>query len=159
MHRLILLRHAHAETPSSGITDRERPLTGVGHAEAGAAAQWLGSQGYAIDRVVHSDARRARETCARVLATVEVKRELEDGRIYEATPGELISVAEDHRKAGCVLMVGHNPGFEQLAALLTTGQTGDYRGMPPAGCAVIEFDDPAAPLEPGCGRLAAFWSP
>ena len=53
-------------------------------------------------------------------------------------------------------LVGHNPGFETLVALLATGQSGDFRGVPPGGVAWLEIDGLA---EPGAGVLKAFWSP
>jgi len=53
-------------------------------------------------------------------------------------------------------LVGHNPGFETLVALLATGQSGDFRGVPPGGIAWFEID---GAVEPGAGRLEAFWSP
>ena len=62
------------------------------------------------------------------------------------------------RLADRLLLVGHNPGLEQLAALMHSGQSGDYRGMPPAGIVVLSL--PAdAPIEPGVARLSAFWWP
>jgi phosphohistidine phosphatase SixA len=56
------------------------------------------------------------------------------------------------------MLVGHNPGLEQLAALLDSGQTGDYRGMPPAGVAVLSLPATAA-LEPGIATFTNFWWP
>lgn len=159
MHRLILLRHAHAESADSGQADRDRPLSAIGHEEAAAAARWLATQQPGPSRVVCSTALRATQTCDRVLAELGALTQVGDARIYDATPGTLIEIAGDHRDADCVLMVGHNPGFEQLAALLASGQTGDYRGMPPGGIAVIDLPAADAELEPGVGRLAAFWSP
>ena len=52
----------------------------------------------------------------------------------------------------------HNPGLEQLAALMHSDQTGDYRGMPPAGIAVLKLPVDAA-IEPGIASLTAFWWP
>ena len=53
-------------------------------------------------------------------------------------PGTLIALADTHpRQSERLMLVGHNPGFEQLAALLHSGQSGDYRGMPPGGIAVL----------------------
>lgn len=159
MRRLILLRHAHAAPPAAGQDDRDRTLSVTGEAEARAAATWLASNRLEIDRVVSSDAIRAKQTSDHVLAALGTVDHRAEPRIYDASPGELVDVAEGHRDADCVLLVGHNPGFEQLAALLATGQTGDYRGMPPAGVAVIDFPASDAPLEPGSGRITAFWSP
>jgi hypothetical protein len=39
-----------------------------------------------------------------------------------------------------------------------SGQSGDYRGMPPAGIAVLAVPTGAA-IEPGVARLSAFWWP
>lgn len=159
MHRLILLRHAHAQSARNGQPDPERTLSETGEAEARAAAAWLVAQGLAPERVVCSTAQRSRQTLALVEEALAGADTRFDERIYEATPGDLIEVAEEHRDAGCVMLVGHNPGFEQLAALLTSGQTGDYRGMPPAGIAVVDLPATDTSLEPGAGQLAAFWSP
>ena len=57
-----------------------------------------------------------------------------------------------------VLVVGHNPGLERLAALLNSGRSGDYRGMPTAAVAVLLLPLETA-IEPGAARLAAFWWP
>lgn len=78
--------------------------------------------------------------------------------IYEATPGELLALVERHAvDAKQVLLVGHNPGIEQLLALLTEGRSADARGISPATVAWIELTDDV--LEPGHGRLRALWSP
>jgi phosphohistidine phosphatase len=55
-------------------------------------------------------------------------------------------------------MVGHNPGLEQIVALLASGQSGDFRGMPAGGVAVLDLP-PEADLEPGIAGVAAFWWP
>ena len=154
---LILLRHAHAEPQSGGGGDAERPLSLRGEAEADAAAAWLAAHGLP-DRVVVSPARRARDTAQRVLAQAGYVDTREDPRIYEATPGTLLDVIADHRDCERLMLVGHNPGFESVAALLATGQSGDHRGMPPAGIAVLALPREGA-LEPGGARLITFWSP
>lgn len=158
LQRLILLRHAHAEAAAGGQDDRARALSATGEAEADAAGRWLKEQGLVPQRVVASPAERTRATAERVLAQTGYVDSREDARIYEASPGDLIEVVEAHADVGSLLLVGHNPGFESLAALLATGQSGDHRGMPPAGVAVLELDAGAA-IEPGNARLAAFWAP
>jgi phosphohistidine phosphatase len=154
---LILLRHAHAEPPASPATDAARPLSLRGEAEADAAAAWLAQHGLP-QRVICSPARRAKDTAARVLAAAGFVDTREDPRIYEATPGMLLDVIADHRDCARLMLVGHNPGFESLAALLATGQSGDHRGMPPGGIAVLALPRDV-PLEPGSARLITFWSP
>lgn len=158
MREIILLRHAHAESASSGQSDRDRPLSEEGLAEAEAAGRWLKSHGHLPDRIVCSPARRARETLEKVLLALGYVDQREDARIYEATPGALMQVADEHRDCQRLLLVGHNPGLEQTAALLASGQSGDFRGMPAGGVAVLSLPADAA-LEPGIARLASFWWP
>ncbi|KRA54044.1 phosphoglycerate mutase [Pseudoxanthomonas sp. Root65] len=158
MRELILLRHAHAEPVTPGQSDLDRPLSPQGLAEAEAAARWLLDKGLVPDRVLCSPARRARETLEAVLGAVGYVEQRLEERIYEATPGTLADLADQHREAERLLMVGHNPGFEQLAALMYSGVTSEYRGMPPAGVVVLTLPVDAA-IEPGVAQLSAFWWP
>jgi phosphohistidine phosphatase len=153
MHELILLRHAEAETPNDGKDDRERKLTEHGKNEARAAGEWLASHGVKYDRILCSPAERTRDTAALALGQVEPSYNSE---IYEATPGILFDLLDQQSDAERVVLVGHNPGIEQLVAFLVEGRTEDYRGMPPAGMARLVFD---GPLAPGSAKLETFWSP
>lgn len=153
---LILLRHAHADTPA-GQDDLARALSPRGVAEADAAAAFIAGHGTPT-RVLCSTAQRARETAERVLAKTGAVETLHDARIYEATPGTLLDVLAEHRDTERLLLVGHNPGLESLVALLATGQSGDHRGMPPGSIAVLSLPVDA-PTEPGVARLDTFWSP
>jgi phosphohistidine phosphatase len=158
MRELILLRHAHAEPAAPGQSDFDRPLSPDGLAEAAAAGRWIAEQGLVPDRVLCSSARRARETMEAVLeATGYVEQRL-DERIYEATAGTLAELADAHRDAERLLLVGHNPGLERLAALMHSGQSGDYRGMPVASVVVLKLPADAS-IEPGVATLSAFWWP
>ncbi len=150
---IVLLRHAHAENAAPGRDDADRNLSLRGVAEARAAGHWLRDQGVLPARVLCSPAARARQTLEHALGEVDAKIE---PRIYEATAGELDALIDEHADAPRLLLVGHNPGFETFVALLATGQSGDFRGMPPGGIAWFEVDGEA---EPGSGRLEAFWSP
>ena len=158
MRELILLRHAHAESAAAGQDDIDRPLSRQGLAEAEAAGRWLKEHGHLPDRIICSPARRARETLEQVLEALGYVEQRQDMRIYEATPGTLMQVADEHREHARVMLVGHNPGLEQMAALLTSGQSGEFRGMPAGGVALLQMSADA-PLEPGVAKLAAFWWP
>jgi phosphohistidine phosphatase SixA len=159
MRQLVLLRHAHAEPATAGQADFDRPLSPEGEAEADAAGVWLEQHGYRPDRIIYSPSRRTRETLERVLAVLgNVADTRAEPRVYEATPGTLMAIADAHRDSGRVLLVGHNPGLEQTLALLASGQSGEFRGMPAGGIAVLDLP-PEAALEPGIGGVAAFWWP
>ena len=158
LRRLILLRHAHAQPQQPGQHDRERELSSTGEAEADAAGRWLQQHAPLPQRLVVSPAARAQSTAQRVLAQMGYLDQRSDDRIYEASPGDLFEVVISHAEVEVLMLVGHNPGFESLAALLSTGQSGDHRGMPPAGIAELELPAGAS-VEPGGARLVAFWWP
>lgn len=158
MRELILLRHAHAEPAENGLADIDRPLSPHGLAEAEAAGRWLLEQRLVPDRVLCSPARRTRETLEAVLGLTGYVEQRLDERVYDATPGTLAALVDEQRDVERLLLVGHNPGLEQLVALMHSGQSGDYRGMPPGSIAVLEFSGEAV-IEPGAARLSAFWWP
>jgi phosphohistidine phosphatase SixA len=157
VREIILLRHAHADPAMAGEDDMARVLSLRGEAEADAAGAWLKRHGAAPQRVLFSPAARARETCERVLASLGYADLRSEARIYEATPATLIRVLDEHAEAGSTLLVGHNPGLENLVALLTEGASDSGRGMPPAGIAWLSLPDGA--LEPGTSRVRHFWWP
>ncbi len=150
---LILLRHAHAESARSGDDDAARALSARGIVEARAAGQWLQQHAALPARTLCSPALRAQQTLEHALGRIPATME---PRIFEATAGELVALIDENADAGRLLLVGHNPGFETLVALLATGQSGDFRGVPPAGIAWIELD---GAVDPGAGKLKAFWAP
>lgn len=158
MRELILLRHAHAEEGNAAQADLDRPLSAEGLAEAEAAGHWLATQKLVPDCVLCSPARRTRETLEAVLGVIGYVEQRVEEAIYEADPGALMALIDAHPDVDRLLLVGHNPGLEQLVALLHSGQSGDYRGMPPGAVAVLSLPDSAA-VEPGVAQLNAFWWP
>lgn len=158
MRELILLRHAHAEHATTGQADIDRPLSAEGLAETEAAGRWLGEHKMVPDRVLCSPARRTRETLEGVLGMIGYVEQRIQEDIYQAQPGDLITLSDTHPDVGRLMLVGHNPGLELLTALLYSGRSTDHRGMPPCSIAVLSIPD-GARLEPGAARLDAFWCP
>ena len=157
MQELILLRHAEAQTAEKSDDDHDRALSKHGQEEARAAGAWLAAHGVAPDRVLCSPARRTEETAVLALEQLgDAPAPLKAGEIYDATPGELLALLDQHHDARVVMLVGHNPGIERLVALLVEGRSDQFRGMPPGGLAILHV---GGPLEPGHARLGAFWSP
>lgn len=158
MRELLLLRHAEAMAAGPDGRDAERPLSLHGEAQARAAGAWLAEHGASPDAVLCSPARRAQMTADAAAQALHAPAPLFLPAIYQATPGELLSLVEAQAPdARQVLLVGHNPGLEQLLALLTEGRSGEARGMSPSTVAWIELA--GAALEPGSGKLRALWSP
>jgi len=121
MKTLFLLRHAKAENAAPGSTDLNRALNERGKTEAEAIGTFLKKQDLKFDFVSCSTAVRARETAELVLAAAELAPNLRyDERIYEAGPLRLLEVISESEKDGsAVLVVGHNPGMEELLRILT----------------------------------------
>ena len=155
---LLLLRHAKSNWKDSSVTDPERPLNGRGKRAAQLIGGYIRSQKIEFALVLSSPATRARETVELVLKASRVVTEVRyDERIYDATPLELLQVVSqlDEDKAN-VLMVGHNPGVEELIELLT----GQVRRMPTAALALLQTSASKwEKVSPGRSKLADFIRP
>jgi phosphohistidine phosphatase len=165
MRRLLLLRHAKSDWPK-GMLDIDRPLAPRGRDAAPRMGDYLRGEQLLPDLALVSPARRARETWDLVspaLGQVEARFE---PRIYEAPPERLLAVVREVEPAiRTLLLVGHNPGFADLAKRLV-GHGDRYafarmaQKFPTAGLAVIDFSaDDWADAGPGEGRLDRFVTP
>jgi phosphohistidine phosphatase len=165
MLRLLLLRHAKAAWPA-GTLDLDRPLARRGQSAAVLIGNYLKNERLVPDLAVVSPAQRTQETWELVqpiLGDVEMRH---DGRIYEAPVARLLKVLQEvgpHVRT--LLMIGHNPGFEDLARLLIS--EGDMDGIlrlnqkyPTAGLAVIDFPQESwGEVRRKTGRLERFVTP
>jgi phosphohistidine phosphatase len=155
-HTLILLRHAKSDW-SGGEADIDRPLAPRGRRQAPEAGAWLAHHIVHIDRAVVSAARRARSTWDLAAAELASRPELLiDNRLYAASDRELLAVVRELPEgAETVVMVGHNPGFEDLAWALT----GEEVAMPTSALAVITVPGPWSATGPDSGMLRASGRP
>lgn len=121
MKTLFLMRHAKSSWKDEKLPDFDRPLNSRGKAAAGLMGSLIQKKKLAPELVLSSPAVRARETIDIVMKAASLRAELRyDQRIYEASPLrllEVISEIEEDRKR--VLLVGHNPGMEELLEMLT----------------------------------------
>ena len=152
MKKLLLLRHAKSSWADSGIADFDRPLNERGLRAAPLMGRLMRERKLRPDLVICSPAERARQTATLVIKAAGLDAPLRfDERIYEATPArlaEIVSQIED--AAGEALLVGHNPGFEELVEKLT----GEAGHMATATLALITLDiEKWNKLRDGCGRL------
>lgn len=131
--RLILLRHAKAEPHRAD--DLARVLAPRGREDATAARDVLAP--LAPEVAVVSTAARTRETWE--LADPGGVPVVFDDRVYDASVADLREVLAE-QTAGCVVLVGHNPGVERLAWELEANDDTN-RGMRTCGIGVFEVDD------------------
>lgn len=157
---LVLMRHAEAERGDAHTPDSERPLTDHGRRDASAMGMWLSRSGPRPDRIVSSPAVRARETAELVSAALDVPADaiLGDSDIYDASAATLAEVVKRHAAGSrTLLLVGHNPGFDDLLLRLSEGPVPrDATGklLTPAALAVLSFEGGFS-ATPGSGTLRA----
>jgi phosphohistidine phosphatase len=115
--RLLLLRHAHADQPQSGLEDRERPLSARGRAEALDAALCIERAHLQCDAVLSSPALRAQETAVIVAAQLDLAAHLSfEAALYPGSPEALLGpLRRCAQQLNTVLLIGHNPALSELA--------------------------------------------
>jgi phosphohistidine phosphatase len=166
MRRLMLLRHAKSAWPA-GMADHERPLAERGRSASLRMGRYMAGEGLLPDLVVISTARRAQETweLARSAFARDILRH-DEPRVYGATqPAILAVVGETGADVRSLLLVGHNPGLQDLALqLIGKARQSDLarlrRKYPTAGLVVIDFDvERWGELSGSRGNLERFETP
>jgi phosphohistidine phosphatase len=163
---LYLLRHAKSDWDDASLADLERPLAPRGHRAAAALRRHFADTGLDVDVVLCSPARRAQETWDGVHAGLRRLPELRvEPALYEATARDLLDlVRTTDARVGSLLMIGHNPGFEDLTNRLVDGGDPDAlaalgTGYPTGGFATLELATTWPDVEWRSARLAAFVHP
>jgi phosphohistidine phosphatase len=161
-HRLLLLRHAKSSWDDPSLPDRDRPLTKRGRR----AAERVGAHLRATalpGLVLCSSSRRTRETLERL--GLEGTETVVEDRLYGAAADDLLRrLRELPEDVGAVLVVGHNPGIQDLAVELAgtdAGPDGERlrSKFPTAALATFEVDAGWAELGPRRARLRSFVVP
>jgi phosphohistidine phosphatase len=131
MKRLLILRHAKSSWANSSISDWQRPLNDRGMDDAPRVGEWLREQSLIPDVIITSDAVRARATAEAVANAAGYVNELiVEPSLYHAKPEDVLAVLNSMANQGVVtaLVVGHNPGLEDLVEQLT----GEHHDLPTA---------------------------
>ncbi|MDQ3754011.1 MAG: histidine phosphatase family protein [Acidobacteriota bacterium] len=138
MKTLFLMRHAKSSWDLPQQKDFDRPLNERGQRAAPLMGRYLRRQKLRPDLILCSPAERARQTAELFIAAAHLTTELRfDERIYDASADNLLQVfAQIDNEASAVLVIGHNPGMEELILRLT----GHIQRMPTAALALIELN-------------------
>jgi len=158
MRVLYLLRHAKSSWADATLRDFDRPLKKRGREAAERIGERIGAENLSNPVVICSPAVRTRETAEIVLTSANLRVEPRvDERIYEASLRELVQiVTEIPDEKNVAIMIGHNPGFEELLSFLT----GEHRRMPTCALAKIGFGDVSwKDVRAGEGSLEWFIAP
>lgn len=152
MKTLLLLRHAKSSWSNPSLRDFDRPLNERGLKAAPLIGQLLLKRQIQPGLVLSSPAERARQTALFVAEAAQFATAPRfDESIYEASALallEIISQIDDH--VAQAMIVGHNPGMEELLMILT----GETRRMPTAALAFISLNvEKWSEVREGTGRL------
>jgi len=162
---LLILRHAKSDWGSGAQSDFDRPLSRRGKRDAPKVGAWLYREGLVPDYVVSSPAERARQTTLKVCKALEIgkKRVVWDPDLYEASvPRMLDALSRCPSDAETVLLVGHNPGLEELVQHLVGDDLeppGDGKLMPTATLVRLEMPGDWRRLDQGCAQLISITRP
>jgi phosphohistidine phosphatase len=158
MKTLYLLRHAKSSWGDSSLRDFDRPLNDGGREAAELIGKRLASENLNAPLVISSPALRTRETAEIVLRSSKLRAEQRfDERIYEASVRDLFQVISELPDANhLAILIGHNPGLEELLASLTN----ERHAMPTCALAKINFDvESWSDVRSGEGTLEWFITP
>ena len=164
MKSLTLLRHAKSGWNDPGIRDFDRPLNPRGRRAARTVGAEMKAQGFEFDLILASPARRAVETLDEVAAGYGELAPEYDERLYLAPAAALLDIVRHAPvSAGRLLLVGHNPGMEELALRLARRDRlrGEVEVKYPTGT-VAEIELPVehwAEVREGTGRIVRFIRP
>ena len=167
MKTLTLLRHAKSGWDDPVQRDFDRPLNAKGRRAAATVGGWLRREGVGFDRVVASPALRVQQTLAEVAGGMGAELDPAwDRRLYLASAATLLDVIRAlPDDAATALLVGHNPGLEDLVLLLVPDATAGLRDAveekyPTASVAELHFaNDRWADAAEGGATLARFTRP
>lgn len=167
MKTLYLLRHAKAERESESGEDFDRPLAERGFRDAEALGRFLSARDWRPDLIVTSTACRTLQTVAGVTADwPKPVAVIEEKDLYLAPSTRLHkAVRATSEEAASLLLVGHNPGIEDLAIELIRNVPSEAarrlnRTLPTCGLAVFELSvERWARASPDFARLVAYFRP
>ncbi len=138
MKTLLILRHAKSSWKDEHVEDHDRPLNKRGKRDVPRIGELLQQAKLVPELIISSTAKRARKTASRLAKKCGYQGIIElDGTLYLAPPeAYLAAIRKIDDPVGCALVVGHNPGLEQLLAMLTGHDT----HLPTAALAHVQLD-------------------
>lgn len=137
MKTLLILRHAKSSWKHPGLADHDRPLNKRGRRDALRVGRLLRGKSLTPGLILSSTAKRARETAEAVAEESGYEGEIEfKPEFYAAGPEAYLralrALSDDYESA---MIVGHNPGLEELLETLT----GESETLPTATLAQVKL--------------------
>jgi phosphohistidine phosphatase len=163
---LYLLRHAKSSWADGSLPDHDRPLAPRGEKATNTLARYIAEERIAPALVLCSTAARARQTLDGVAAALGDDVEVwHEGALYGASAHELVKrLRRLQPTVPSVMIVGHNPGLEDLALeLIGDGDASAlarlHAKFPTGALATLVVPGTWKALAPGRATLTAFVVP
>lgn len=122
MKYLTLVRHAKSSWKDPSLSDFQRPLNKRGQRDLPALCQRLADCKLIPDRLIYSPAKRTEMTAEGIIHRLSLTADtlLSCPPVYEASATELLKlISMQADKTQHLMLVGHNPGLQDLGDLLT----------------------------------------
>ncbi len=155
---LLIFRHAKSSWADISLADYDRPLKGRGKRDSVAMGRFIREQNLIPDHILSSPANRAAQTITRAINewsgnpdTIQWFNDLYPGSVQ----AWLKALGQCPLKARRIMIIGHNPGMEELLEYLC-GEVeipDDGKLLPTAALAQIEIKVPWTDLAAGSGKL------
>lgn len=168
MKTLYFLRHAKSDWGDMALSDHQRPLNARGRRATAKIGAALRQQGVNPGKVLCSTAVRARETLERVMQAGDFDWPVHYvAELYGASADRILAVIREQPDAqDSLLLVGHNPGFQDIVLGLVDSEEKEgllervSRKLPTGAFTHIEFHtDTFRDISLGAGHLADFFKP
>jgi phosphohistidine phosphatase len=144
---LYLLRHAHAGDATKWAgPDSERPLSPKGRRQTERLGTFLAERGFAPDAIVASPKLRAKQTAELFADALGIAFSIDD-RLGGPLDFDDVGAIAERVGGSSVVLVGHDPDFSDLAALLTGTE---YLPIKKGAMARIDM---SVPVQPNGGVL------
>ncbi|MBF6057627.1 MULTISPECIES: SixA phosphatase family protein [Thiomicrorhabdus] len=160
LRELLLIRHAKSDWKNAeDLLDIERPLSEKGKKQAKKIGVWLKQQEIFPDLILVSPAVRAQQTLKRICNECPTETHTVD-KLYNADLDTLIETLSEAPTAERIMLIGHNPGLEQLFQYLKNEHsTSEIQLFPTASIAHFILPGDWSHLEAGDGKLRQFIRP
>jgi phosphohistidine phosphatase len=120
-HTLYLLRHAKSSWADPALADRKRPLAPRGRRDAKRIAKHLAGLGIEPELVLCSTAERTRQTLDLIRPALGASPKKLEAKLYGASSDELLErIRAVPESVASLMLIGHNPGLQDLALLLAS---------------------------------------
>lgn len=168
MKTLYLLRHGKSDWESDFNSDHERGLAKRGIESTKRVGQYLLDYGFSVDLCLCSDAVRCRKTWELLLGMENFADETSYKKeIYEASSDKLFEIIKNtNDETESLLVLGHNPGLEELAEYLVLGDNLDelhnslFAKFPTAAFLGLSLSvDSWHDITPGHASIISYWVP